>query len=217
MAPLRRPPYRRTVPKRCSVFEFDRIAIAWFLRVPTPPRTIPALRPHLSVLLLKSDRALPVRRHLRAPLLCLPQQSRCLGQPLPARPPQPSRAYDELKTEESDLIDSNEIKQTDPEKRLSRILQLVQAGRDKTVKEAVVKQRIEVGVGAMSSIKGITCTAVQAVRQADVAWLILANPVTDTVVNDRGIAYVISRTEWYWNLSSLLQDKDGDDQRASEG
>lgn len=35
----------------------------------------------------------------------------------------------------------------------------------------------------------------------------LANPVKQTSANREGIAYVISRMEWYWRLSSLLLDE----------
>lgn len=36
---------------------------------------------------------------------------------------------------------------------------------------------------------------------------ILANPIGETSANRDGIAYVISRMEWYWNLSSLLLEE----------
>src|SRR5437667_12410852 len=32
----------------------------------------------------------------------------------------------------------------------------------------------------------------------------LANPVMETSANREGIAHVVSRMEWYWELSSLL-------------
>jgi hypothetical protein len=36
---------------------------------------------------------------------------------------------------------------------------------------------------------------------------ILMNPLTQASFNRQGIAYVVSRMDWYWNLSSLLLDK----------
>lgn len=36
---------------------------------------------------------------------------------------------------------------------------------------------------------------------------ILMNPLTQTSSNRQGIAYVVSRMDWYWNLSSLLLDE----------
>lgn len=53
--------------------------------------------------------------------------------------------------------------------------------------------------------------AVHAAPEAAVAWVgvclgleILSNPVTEARDNRKGIAYVLSRMEWYWNLVSLL-------------
>jgi len=36
---------------------------------------------------------------------------------------------------------------------------------------------------------------------------ILANSFSEAVANRDGIAYVVSRMDWYWNLSSLLLDE----------
>lgn len=33
------------------------------------------------------------------------------------------------------------------------------------------------------------------------------NPLTQASSNRQGIAYVVSRMDWYWNLSSLLLDE----------
>ncbi|XP_044716306.1 NACHT domain-containing protein [Hirsutella rhossiliensis] len=56
--------------------------------------------------------------------------------------------------------------------------------------------------------------AVRAAPKAAVAWVgvclgleILSNPITETSINRRGIAYVLSRTAWYWNLVDLLLDE----------
>ncbi|RSL58325.1 hypothetical protein CEP51_014089 [Fusarium floridanum] len=53
-----------------------------------------------------------------------------------------------------------------------------------------------------------------AAPEAAVAWVgvclgleILSNPVTEARDNRKGIAYVLSRMEWYWNLVSLLLDE----------
>jgi hypothetical protein len=37
----------------------------------------------------------------------------------------------------------------------------------------------------------------------------LMNPLTESSSNRTGIAYVVSRMEWYWRLSDLLLDKNG--------
>jgi len=36
---------------------------------------------------------------------------------------------------------------------------------------------------------------------------ILMNPLTQASSNRQGIAYVMSRMEWYWNLSDLLLEE----------
>ncbi|GKU10685.1 unnamed protein product, partial [Fusarium langsethiae] len=45
---------------------------------------------------------------------------------------------------------------------------------------------------------------------------ILSNPVTEARYNRDGIAYVLSRMEWYWNLVSLLLDENKKEQSSAE-
>jgi hypothetical protein len=46
---------------------------------------------------------------------------------------------------------------------------------------------------------------------------ILANPMTATDANRKGIVYVVTRMDWYWNLSSLLLKENTTDAGASAG
>ncbi|KAJ2971142.1 hypothetical protein NUW58_g9500 [Xylaria curta] len=43
----------------------------------------------------------------------------------------------------------------------------------------------------------------------------LANPITETRANCEGIAYVVSRMEWYWQLSKLLLDENRNDGKSA--
>ncbi|GKU14611.1 unnamed protein product [Fusarium langsethiae] len=61
-----------------------------------------------------------------------------------------------------------------------------------------------------------------AAPEAAVAWVgvclgleILSNPVTEARYNRKGIAYVLSRMEWYWNLVSLLLDENKAEQSSA--
>lgn len=112
---------------------------------------------------------------------------------------------------------------------------LVRAGLERTEKEATVKQGIEQGMQAVNSVKGIVDKAVQASPEAALAWVgicfalevsspfshhpevygrgpsdnrqMLSNPITEAGINRQGIAYVVSRMNWYWDLAGLLLDE----------
>jgi len=144
------------------------------------------------------------------------------------------RAYDDLKTNESDLVkayekllsreldddasssvpfefQANEIEGTKPEIRRSQMRKLAQAGLKKTEKEAKAKQKIGNAMQVVLSAKDIVSSAVQAMPQAALAWTgvcfalqILLNPADESKANREGIVYVTSRMDWYWNLSKLL-------------
>ncbi|KAH7146737.1 hypothetical protein B0J13DRAFT_473574, partial [Dactylonectria estremocensis] len=147
-----------------------------------------------------------------------------------------NQAYDELKANEFKIVEAYEkilsaelhrgnltsaafesrgieIGQT-REARWGQMKQLVQAGLERTQKEAAVKRGIDDGLQAVHAVKGAIDKAVQAAPEAAIAWVgvcfgleILSNPVTEAGINRRGIAYVISRMEWYWNLVYLLLDE----------
>ncbi|RYP50301.1 hypothetical protein DL768_004154 [Monosporascus sp. mg162] len=148
-----------------------------------------------------------------------------------------NQAYDKLKVKEPVLVDAyerilsrklnrdeasltalepprNEMEQENPEKRRSQMMQLIRLGLDKTEKEAAVKQGIDDGMQAVHSVRGIIEKAVKAAPEAALVWVgvcfvleILANPISEAIANRSGLAYVVSRMDWYWNLSDLLLDK----------
>ncbi|RYP25502.1 hypothetical protein DL767_008365 [Monosporascus sp. MG133] len=131
-----------------------------------------------------------------------------------------NRAYDDLKEEESGLVDTyerllshelegdpsptdltsqkNEIEQKNPEIRRDQMSRLVTAGLKRIEREAKIKGNIEEGMQPLSSARGM-----------------LANPITETRANREGIAYVVSRMEWYWQLSRLLLDENRDDGKSA--
>ncbi|KAK4196096.1 vegetative incompatibility protein HET-E-1 [Triangularia verruculosa] len=115
------------------------------------------------------------------------------------------RAYNDLKREETDLVDIYE-------KILSRrhqMIQLIYTGLDKTAREATVKGGLGVAVNIVLLARDIISSAIQAVPQAALAWtgICLALEVPATEANRKGIDYVVKRMDWYWSLSgNLLKD-----------
>ncbi|KAH7119429.1 hypothetical protein B0J13DRAFT_486504, partial [Dactylonectria estremocensis] len=115
----------------------------------------------------------------------------------------------------------NEISST-RETRCRQIQQLVKEGLNRTEKEAAIKQGIDKGLQVVQAVRGIIDNAVHASPEAAIAWVgvclgleILSNPVTESRDNRKGIAYVLSRMEWYWNLVDLLLDENKAEQSSS--
>ncbi|KAG7424474.1 Vegetative incompatibility protein HET-E-1 [Fusarium oxysporum f. sp. raphani] len=155
-----------------------------------------------------------------------------------------NQAYDELKASEPKLVEAYEkilsvgLHRKDPssvtcestenevegarETRCRQMQQLVRDGLDRTQKAASIKRGIDEGLQAVQAVRGIVDKAVQAAPEAAVAWVgvclgleILSNPVTEARYNRNGIAYVLSRMEWYWNLVSLLLDENKAEQSSA--
>ncbi|RKK90307.1 hypothetical protein BFJ68_g16492, partial [Fusarium oxysporum] len=108
------------------------------------------------------------------------------------------------------------------ETRRRQMQQLVKAGLDRTQKQASIKQGINEGLQAVQAVRGIVDKAVQAAPEAAIAWVgvclgleVFSNPVTEARDNREGIAYVMSRMEWYWNLVSLLLDENKAEQSSA--
>ncbi|KAF2008717.1 hypothetical protein BU24DRAFT_437817 [Aaosphaeria arxii CBS 175.79] len=99
----------------------------------------------------------------------------------------------------------NQIAQ-DAGERWMQMQRLVQNGLRRTEKDAKVKQGMEDGIQAAMAVKEVADKAIQASPEAAIAW-ILMNPLTQASSNRRGIAYVVSRMEWYWNLAELLLEE----------
>ncbi|OBS17520.1 hypothetical protein FPOA_12012 [Fusarium poae] len=115
----------------------------------------------------------------------------------------------------------NEIGET-PRTRCGQMQQLVQAGLDRTQKQASIKQGIDEGLQAVQEVRRIVDKALHAAPEAAVAWVgvclgleILSNPIAEARDNRKGIAYVLSRMEWYWNLVSLLLDENKAEQSSA--
>ncbi|KAI8314939.1 hypothetical protein K4K61_003385 [Colletotrichum sp. SAR11_59] len=92
---------------------------------------------------------------------------------------------------------------------------LVQAGLQKTERNATTKQVINNAIQIASPLKEVVGKAVQAAPEAAIAWVgvsfaleILANPFTEPGIQRDGITYVVSKMEWYWNLVDLLLDRE---------
>ncbi|KAM9874789.1 nwd1 protein [Verticillium dahliae] len=147
-----------------------------------------------------------------------------------------NQAYDGLKTDEpgiveayekvlsAELRDGESTGNTAAENQIEAVSRgrshqmerLVQAGLQRTEKDAAVKQKIHDGIQVASPVKALIGKAVQAAPEAAIAWVgvcfaleILSNPLTEPGINREGIAYVVSRMDWYWNLAGLLLDKEG--------
>ncbi|GKU11969.1 unnamed protein product [Fusarium langsethiae] len=155
-----------------------------------------------------------------------------------------NQAYDELKANEPKLVEAyekilsvklygndrssvacesteNEIKGTRGTRRC-QMQELVQKGLDWTQNQESIKRGIDEVLEVVRSVRGIVDKAIQAVPEAAIAWVgvclgleILSNTVTESRDNRKGIAYVLSRMEWYWNLVSLLLDENKAEQSSA--
>ncbi|KAH8819814.1 hypothetical protein F5884DRAFT_865459 [Xylogone sp. PMI_703] len=121
----------------------------------------------------------------------------------------------ELKTSDSDLEqlqrDENSIEQIDKVKRWSQMEQLVQTSLKKTERESEMKRTAGIFLQGFLSLKAGVGTALGAIPQAALPWAgvcfvmqMFFNPVAETKANRDGIIYVISRMDWYCQLSIIL-------------
>ncbi|OBS17519.1 hypothetical protein FPOA_12011 [Fusarium poae] len=165
--------------------------------------------------------------------------------PLPSLPERIwNQAYDELKENEPKLVEAyekilsvklhgndrssvacesteNEIKGT-RETRCRQMQRLVQEGLGRTQNRGSINRGIGKGLQAVQTVRGIVDKAVQAAPEAAIAWVgvclgleILSNTVTESRDNREGMAYVLSRMDWYWNLVSLLLDENKKEQSSA--
>ncbi|PHH49970.1 Vegetative incompatibility protein HET-E-1 [Ceratocystis fimbriata CBS 114723] len=138
------------------------------------------------------------------------------------------QAYSNLESEEPTLVEAFEkiilsqlhpgtasTASTDRIKVTSlQMKQFVEDWIDRTKKEIALKQRVDNGLQAVNSIRGIIDGAIRVAPEAAVIWVavslgieVLTGPVTEALKNRQGIQYVLGRTEWYWNLAGLLLDE----------
>ncbi|KAL5593174.1 hypothetical protein FOBRF1_012276 [Fusarium oxysporum] len=92
---------------------------------------------------------------------------------------------------------------------------LVYCGLEKSKRQAKYKENLSTIIETIDNLRGIVDKAVKYSSEAGIAWAgvslgleILSNPMKEPGLNRKGIAYVLSRMEWYWNLAELvlLQD-----------
>uniref|UniRef100_A0A0B7JQF2 NACHT domain-containing protein n=1 Tax=Bionectria ochroleuca TaxID=29856 RepID=A0A0B7JQF2_BIOOC len=155
-----------------------------------------------------------------------------------------NEAYDELASSEPKLAEayeniiSTELYRSDPapvtnqpmenriertrEARCRQMQQLVQQGLNRTEKAASLKRGIDEGLQAVEAVREVVDKAIHAAPEAAIAWAgvclgleILSNPITEARDNRKGIAYILSRMEWYWNLVSLLLDENKAEQSVT--
>ncbi|KAL1615014.1 hypothetical protein SLS56_011963 [Neofusicoccum ribis] len=106
-----------------------------------------------------------------------------------------------------DTAPSNKIEQ-DVEKRKKQMGQLVENGAQRIKEEDNTKQGIQSSIEFAKVFKKVVDNAVQASHEAALVWVgILMNPLTEASFRREGIVYVVSRMDWYWELSSLLLDE----------
>ncbi|RYP43343.1 hypothetical protein DL768_009977 [Monosporascus sp. mg162] len=155
-----------------------------------------------------------------------------------------NRAYDDLKEEESGLVDAyekllfrklegdpnstdlasqkNKIEQRNPDIRRDQLSRLVTAGLKKIKGKVKIKENIEKGMQFMLFAKGVINAVIKAYPEASLAWAgvccalqMLTNPIAETKANREVIAYVVSRMEWYWQLSGLLLGENRNDRKSA--
>ncbi|KAL6838094.1 hypothetical protein V8C40DRAFT_231591 [Trichoderma camerunense] len=144
------------------------------------------------------------------------------------------QAYNDLKDEEPKLIYDYErilmaqLSQNNleslitEESRCRQMLQLVQEGLDQMQKVASSKVGTDEGLQAVQALRGIVDKEVKAAPEAAVALVgvcygleIISDPMTKSHDNRKGIAYMLSRMEWYWNLVSLFLDENKVEQSST--
>ncbi|KAF4839038.1 Vegetative incompatibility protein HET-E-1 [Colletotrichum tropicale] len=140
-------------------------------------------------------------------------------------------AYDALKFGEPKVVDAYEkllsvkVKDTDSEptdeaenriaaftqEEWGRMKQMIEDGLKKRQRSAAVYKKINDAIQFATPIKPIITQVVQASPLVATAWVgvslaleILINPLEESESSISGIAYVVSRMEWYWALVGLL-------------
>ncbi|KAL4961162.1 uncharacterized protein BDV14DRAFT_204012 [Aspergillus stella-maris] len=135
-------------------------------------------------------------------------------------------AYDCLKIEENELVDtyerilSRELKGSaggniighgDARKRQLQMEELLQVGKTRLERRDNVKKAVGKAMQGVLALNDVIGAALQPVPQAALAWVgvsfalqILVNPTTESTANRTGIIYVTSRMDWYCELSQLL-------------
>ncbi|KAJ0136869.1 Uncharacterized protein HZ326_20131 [Fusarium oxysporum f. sp. albedinis] len=160
-----------------------------------------------------------------------------IAQPPPASAQPPmlpgrlwTRAYESVKNDSRELVDAYEKilrrelggfdpagnpgaedDQDDIELPRTQMARLIQAGLEKTGREAVAKRQMGEGMRVISSVRDLIGTALKHAPEAAAAWggvcvllQVLENPAQEAGANRDGMVYAVSRMDWYWELSTLL-------------
>ncbi|KAH7194795.1 hypothetical protein DER44DRAFT_815463 [Fusarium oxysporum] len=83
--------------------------------------------------------------------------------------------------------------------KLRQMWRLVYCGLEKSKRQAKYKEDLSTVIETIDNLRGIVDKAVKYLGLE-----ILANPMKEPGLNRQGIAYVLSRMEWYWNLAELV-------------
>ncbi|KAL4739561.1 hypothetical protein BDV11DRAFT_169973 [Aspergillus similis] len=152
-------------------------------------------------------------------------------------------AYDRLKVEENELVDTYErilsrelegssspdtegniTEHGDARKRQLQMEELIRVGTKRLQRGDNVKTAVGEAMQGVLALNNVIGAALQPVPQAALAWVgvsfalqILVNPTTETTANRTGIIYVTSRMDWYCELSRLLLKENTVDGGTSAG
>ncbi|KAK4166938.1 WD40-repeat-containing domain protein [Cladorrhinum sp. PSN259] len=155
------------------------------------------------------------------------------------------RAYDELKKEEPDLMAryetllsqelvgpevdgeddvKNLIEQKNQDTRRQQLRQIIDSGLKKTENEYKMMANVNTSLQTVMGVAKMIATALEAMPQAALAWAgicfvlrVFEGHFEQTDVHRRGIIYVTTRMDWYWNLSTVLTRSDAAQKKLSEG
>lgn len=99
----------------------------------------------------------------------------------------------------------------DPMKRRQKMQGLLKDGMKRAERKAKFQKGVETAAEIVSMFKEVVDKAIQASPQAALAWVgvcvvlqLFLNPIEEVSASRSGIAYVVSRMEYYWNMPSLL-------------
>ncbi|KAE8356800.1 hypothetical protein BDV28DRAFT_126563 [Aspergillus coremiiformis] len=136
------------------------------------------------------------------------------------------QAYDKLKDENPDLIQSYEtilsrelaanernVIKAEQNDRQSQMSALLETGLTKVAKLSKAEKGIGDAIGVIMSVKDVVSVGVSAILPAAIAWASLCvaldfcvNAVTEMESNRKGIVTVICQMKWYSSYSRILQD-----------
>ncbi|CEI67695.1 Vegetative incompatibility protein HET-E-1 [Fusarium venenatum] len=113
----------------------------------------------------------------------------------------------ELKNDNPDIASLG----TSYEERWRNMQRLVELGLKKTETEAKIYGKVNDGLQLFDTVRSLVTPAVSAVPQAAIPWVgvcfileVFSNPAKQPGVHRAGLQHVLSRVNWYWNLTELL-------------